>query len=74
MKLIRKNIKFFTDETRPKEFELTGFYPLYSDDENKVLDIAIDELIKKTDLSYPEKRTCICTDDKMMLHHHLIDL
>ena len=71
--ILRKDIKFYTEDTKPSEFQLTGFYPLYSDDENKELDVVIDELIEKTDLSYPFKRTSICTDDRMMLHSNLID-
>lgn len=54
----RKDIKFYTDETKPEKFELTGFYPLYSDEENMQWDKKIDELIESTDLFVPEKRTC----------------
>lgn len=69
----RKDIKFYTDETKPEEFQLTGFYPLYTDDENRELDVAIDKLIENTDLSWPKKRTSICSDDRMMLHSNLVD-
>ena len=50
---------FYCDNPRPEKFELTGFYPLYSDEENIRLDKEIDDLIKKTDLFVPESRTCL---------------
>ena len=54
------------DDPRPETFELTGFYPLYSDEENIRLDKEIDDLIEKTDLYVPPTRTClsISTHDK----------
>ena len=52
------------DDPRPEKFELTGFYPLYSDEENIRLDKEIDDLIEKTDLHVPPTRTCISTHDK----------
>ncbi|RNA32151.1 Histone deacetylase 6 [Brachionus plicatilis] len=59
----RKDIKFYTEETKPEEFELTGFYPMYSDDENSHWDKKIDELIESTDLFVPEKKTCFQVED-----------
>ncbi|CAF0704332.1 unnamed protein product [Brachionus calyciflorus] len=59
----RKDIKFYPDEIKPGQFELTGFYPLYSDEENAVWDKKIDELIQKTDLFVPEKKSCYQIDD-----------
>jgi hypothetical protein len=38
---------------------LTGFYPLYTDEENIRLDKEIDDLIQKTDLYVPATRTCL---------------
>lgn len=61
----RKDIKFYTDETKPEKFELTGFYPLYSDEENIHWDKKIDELIESTDLFVPERRTCYHVDDEI---------
>jgi hypothetical protein len=55
----RKNIKFYSNANRPEEFDLTGFYPLYTDEENQALDIQIDALIKNTDLTTPDRRTII---------------
>lgn len=54
-----KDIPFYSYEDRPKSFALTGFYPLYSDEDNARLDIEIDDLIKSTDLYVPDQRTCI---------------
>lgn len=59
----RKDIKFYTNETKPEKFELTGFYPLYSDEENQIWDKKIDELIESTDLFVPDRRTCYQTDE-----------
>ena len=52
-------MKFYSYENPPEKFELTGFYPLYSDEENARLDIEIDELILNTELFCPNKRTFI---------------
>ncbi len=52
--------------TIPSEgFPLTGFYPLYSDEENVQLDKELDQLIEKTDLFVPEKRTCVITANNL---------
>nr|QDF21421.1 histone deacetylase 6 [Brachionus koreanus] len=61
----RKDIKFYTDQTKPEQFELTGFYPLYSEEENMQWDKKIDELIESTDLFVPEKRTCFQLEDEI---------
>ena len=73
MLTFRKEIKFYTEETKPEEFALTGFYPLYTDEENAILDKEIDRLIEVTDLSVPKTRTCICSDEEMMKHVNLVD-
>ena len=62
-KTYRQNVKFYSNENPPETFDLTGFYPLYSDDENLILDKEIDLLIEKTDLFVPEQRTCVCGDE-----------
>lgn len=67
----RKEIKFFNTEAPPTEFDLTGFYPLYPDEENQRLDKVIDEIIENTDLSVPPKRTCLATSNDMMKHHFI---
>lgn len=67
----RKDIKFYTDETKPEKFELTGFYPLYSDEENLHWDKKIDELIESTDLFVPERRTCFHVDDEIKFSYNL---
>ena len=58
----RTDVPFYCDDPRPEKFELTGFYPLYSDDENVRLDQAIDKLIETTDLFVPANKTCIGID------------
>ena len=58
----RQNVNFYNNENPPEKFDLTGFYPLYSDDENIRLDKEIDDLIKATDLSVPKYKTCVCLD------------
>lgn len=66
----RQNIPFYRyDDPAPKDFPLTGFYPLYSDEENAVLDKKIDELIESTDLSVPPQKTCfgLPSEDKHCL-------
>ena len=62
----REKIAFYNNENPPDEFELTGFYPLYSDEENIRLDKEIDDLIKNTNLSVPEYKTCIPSDRKLI--------
>ena len=59
-----KNVPFYIKGTIPPEgFALTGFYPLYSDEENVRLDKELDDLIKATDLFVPDKRTCLISSD-----------
>jgi len=58
----RQNVNFYNTENPPVTFDLTGFYPLYSDDENARLDIEIDALINQTDLSVPMYKTAVCLD------------
>ena len=62
-KTYRQNVKFYSNENPPESFDLTGFYPLYSDDENLRLDKEIDSLIEATDLFVPDRRTCVCGDE-----------
>lgn len=54
----RKAIKFFDLNNKPTSFPLTGFYPLYADEENARLDKIIDKLIESTDLFVPERKIC----------------
>lgn len=54
----RKDRKYFDLKNKPETYPLTGFYPLYSDDENARLDKVIDEIIETTDLSVPERKLC----------------
>jgi hypothetical protein len=54
----REGVEFYSYENPPKPFALTGFYPLYSDEENVRLDKEIDDLIATTDLSVPAGRIC----------------
>ena len=55
----RTSVTFYGDNPRPEKFDLTGFYPLYPEEENIRLDKEIDKLIEKTDLFIPENKTCI---------------
>lgn len=56
----RKDVPFFSyGDDKPKEYPLTGFYPLFSDEENERLDKKIDDLIESTDLFVPNSRTCV---------------
>jgi hypothetical protein len=59
----RKDVKFDDLVNREKKFPLTGFYPLYSNDENIKLDKEIDHLIETTDLSVPENRTLVVASE-----------
>ena len=59
----RKNVKFDDLEKRERKFPLTGFYPLYPDDENLKLDKEIDRLIETTDLFVPENKTLLATSE-----------
>jgi hypothetical protein len=61
-KSYRQNVNFYNNDNPPEKFDLTGFYPLYSDDENVRLDKEIDDLIKVTDLTVPKYKTCVCLD------------
>jgi hypothetical protein len=70
---IRKTIKFYDVNNPPEEFPLFGFHPFMNEDEAKAINEEVDELIKNTDLTFAPKRTCLCTDEKMMEHHHLLD-
>jgi len=60
----RKAIKFYSNDHRPEEFDLTGFYPLYPEEENKRLDKEIDRLIEITDLKVPSGHTCYAINEK----------
>lgn len=62
----RKDINFYDYDKRPEEFALTGFYPLYPDEENERLDKVIDELIKSTDLAVPNNKICFSLDDEQL--------
>lgn len=64
-KQYREGVKYYSIENPPKEFALTGFYPLYSDAENQALDKEIDDLIQKTDLSVPTSRTHVSSDKQV---------
>lgn len=55
----RRNVDFYDNDNPPDEFELTGFYPLYSNEENIRLDKEIDDLIENTNLLLPKFKTCI---------------
>jgi hypothetical protein len=55
----RAGINFYSYENPPKPFQLTGFYPLWTDEENARLDKEIDQLIANTDLSVPAGRICL---------------
>ena len=50
----RRNVPYYT---RPEKHELTGFYPLFSDEENLALDKEIEDLIQTTSLLVPARRT-----------------
>ncbi len=54
----REGVEFYSYKNPPKPFQLTGFYPLYTDEENVRLEKEIDELIATTDLSVPSGRIC----------------
>lgn len=56
----RQGVDFYNNENPPEKFDLTGFYPLYTDAENIRLDKEIDELILATDLVVPKHKTGIC--------------
>lgn len=60
----RKDITFFDLKNKPKTYPITGFYPLYSDDENERLDKVIDDLIATTDLSVPERKTLLASSQE----------
>ncbi len=61
----RAAINFYSYENPPSQFALEGFYPLYPEEENMILDKEIDDLIKKTDLYVPNNRTCFAiTEDE----------
>ncbi len=60
----RKTIKFYSNDHRPEQFDLTGFYPLYPEEENQRLDKEIDRLIEITDLKVPTEHTCYAINEK----------
>jgi hypothetical protein len=62
-KTYREGVKFYSYENPPSEFALTGFFPLHTDEENKKLDIEINGLIEKTDLSVPLQRICMSLNE-----------
>ena len=69
----RKGVVFYSYENPPKPFPLTGFYPLYSDEMNQILDKEIDDLIASTDLYVPPSRICLSGDHKLHLNLSTID-
>ncbi len=71
---LRKTITFYNVDDPPKEFKLFGIHPFMTEDETNAISAEIDELIKNTDLTVAQSRTCLCTDERMMEHHHLFDL
>jgi hypothetical protein len=71
----RKGVKFDDLVNREKKFPLTGFYPLYSDDENVRLHKEIDKLIETTDLFVPENKTLLAaTENNLTLFKELSDV
>jgi hypothetical protein len=59
----RKDVKFDDLANREKNFPLTGFYPLYPEEDNMRLDRQIDELIEATDLFVPDSKTLLVSRD-----------
>ncbi len=61
-------MKFYSNDHRPEQFDLTGFYPLYPEEENQRLDKEIDRLIEITDLKVPSEHTCYAINEKSSGH------
>ncbi len=59
----RKSTQFFSYSNLPDKYPLTGFFPFYTEEDKKHLNILMDELIEKTDLSCPAKRTGILIEN-----------
>ena len=67
----RTGVKFYCDNPPPEKFDLTGFYPLYPEEENIRLDKEIDKLIEITDLFIPVNKTCVgLTQNETSLVNH----
>jgi histone deacetylase 6 len=61
-----KGIPYYDYNNRPEKFPLTGFYPLYSEEENVQLDAEIEHLIQVTDLGFPKHRTGLIIENQMV--------
>lgn len=64
----RKEQKYFDMNNKPDTYPLTGFYPLWTEDESANLDKIIDDIIAKTDLFVPERKLCSAGWDRPGAH------
>jgi hypothetical protein len=57
------SILFYNPDKKPVDgFELTGFYPSFTQEETALLDVEIKNLISNTNLDVPHTRTCHLTN------------
>jgi histone deacetylase 6 len=67
IELPKRGVRFFTDLNRPESFSLNEYEKLPAEEE-RILDMRIDELIANTHLEVPANRTCLIYEERMAEH------
>ncbi|XP_025108530.1 LOW QUALITY PROTEIN: histone deacetylase 6-like [Pomacea canaliculata] len=69
----REGVKFYTPETRPKEYPITGFYHVQTPEVFEGFKQKINHLIRETSLAKAPHKVCFIFDADMRKHSNTVD-